>query len=84
MIGILQNRLSSCGAPSAGGCFSTMNGEGGTLEGNTCDGVWEVWSRMQYGSQEKPFDVEETFGTVCHLLNLFAVRGVFDLETKTM
>lgn len=29
MIGILQNRLTSCGAPSAGGCFWTMNGEGG-------------------------------------------------------
>lgn len=29
MIGILQNRLTSCGAPLAGGCFSTMNGEGG-------------------------------------------------------
>lgn len=37
---------------------------------------------MQYGSQWKPSDVEETFGTSCHLLKLFAVRGVFDLQTK--
>lgn len=66
------------------GMFLDYEWRGRALRGNTCDGVWEVWPRMQYGSQEKPSDVEETFGTLCHLLNLFAVRGVFDLETKTM
>lgn len=79
MIGILQNRLTSCGAPLGRGMFLDYEWRGRTLRGNTCDGVWEVWPRMQYGLQEKPSDVEETFGTLCHLLNLFAVRGVFDL-----
>lgn len=67
------------------GMFPDYEWRGRTLRGNTCDGVWEVWPRMQYGSRkEKPSDVEETFGTSCHLLNLFAVRGVFDLETKNI
>lgn len=42
------------------------------------------WPRMQYGWKEKPSDVEETFGTSCHPLNLFAVRSVFDLRKQTM
>lgn len=66
------------------GMFLDYEWRGRPLRGNTCDGVWEVWPRMQYGSQEKPSDVEETFGTSCHRLNLFAVRGVFDVETGTM
>lgn len=71
------------GPPRPGGCFSTVNGEGRALGGNTRDGVGEVWPRMQYGrSKEKPSDVPETFGTLCRQPNLFAVGGVFDLETK--
>lgn len=64
--------------------FLDYEWRGRALRGNTCDSGGEVWPRMQYGSQEKPSDVEETFGTLCHPLNLFAVGGVFDLEKQTM
>ena len=54
------------------GMFLDYEWRGRALRGNTCDGVWEVWPRMQYGiAKEKPSDVQETFGTSCHLLNFF-------------
>lgn len=72
--------------PLAEGCFSTMNGEGGGYSGEILATAVRggVWPRMQYGRQEKPSDVEETFGTSCQPLNLFAVRSVFDLQKQTM
>lgn len=77
MIGIPQNRLTSCGAPH--GSVSTVNGVGGP-SGEILRCGRKIGPRIQYRWQEKPSDVEETFGTLCHPLNLFAVPGVFDLQ----
>lgn len=52
-----------------------MNGEGGS------SGEILVMVFGRFGlecNMEEPSDVEETFGTSCHLLNLFSVRRVFD------
>lgn len=54
------------------GMFLDYEWRGRTLGGN------RVCPRMQYGWQDKPSDAEETFATLCHLLN------VFDLQTETV
>lgn len=87
MIGILQNRLASCGEPLAEGgrdVSPTMNGEGRSSGEILAMAVGRIGSECNMDSQEEPSDVEETFGTSCHPLHLFAVSGVFDLAKQTM
>lgn len=61
-----------------------MNGEGGSSGEILAMVVGRFGLECNMDSQEEPSDVEETFGTLCHLLHLFAVRGVFDLLKQTM
>lgn len=62
----------------------TMNREGWSSREILAMAVGRIGPECNMDSQEEPSDVEETFGTSCHPLLLFAVSGVFDLSKQTM